>query len=75
MEPKLEFKVLINYPYSYFKLGDILVQSERIPKGSVGKFIDETTGWAWVTNPFDYPEVFRPQVEDYLAKVNQKNNN
>jgi hypothetical protein len=69
MEIKLEFKVMINYPGSYFKPGDILVQSDKIPPFSVGKFINDTTGWAWINNPLDFPEVLKPLMEEYIEKT------
>jgi hypothetical protein len=64
MSKPLRFRVKIDYPNSYFKPGDILEQSERIPPGCIGKFIDETTGWAWVTEPFKYPHIFEP-LQDF----------
>jgi hypothetical protein len=54
----MKYRVKIAYPNSYFSPGDILVAHAKIPPGCFGKFIDETTGWAWVQNPEKYPDVF-----------------
>jgi len=56
----MKYKVKIKYPNSYFDVGDILSPSNKIPENTVGKFINEVTGWAWVYNPQDYPDVLEP---------------
>jgi hypothetical protein len=52
-------RVLADYPNSYFKVGDILTGSPKIPTGAVGKFINDTTGWAWVFTPEKYRSIFQ----------------
>lgn len=49
------YMLIESYPANYyFKVGDILTQSDQIPMGTFGKFINETTGWAWVHHPEKY---------------------
>jgi hypothetical protein len=52
------YRVKLDYPNSYFKVGDMLTTSDRIPSDAFGKHIDNLTGWAWVFNPEKYPEIF-----------------
>lgn len=55
---KIRYKVIADYPENkYFKIGDILIESDHIPKGRFGKKI--TRHWASV-NAHDYPHLFKP---------------
>lgn len=56
---KRRFKLLLDYPHNnHFNIGDILTESDRIlDKNAVGKFINKTTGFAWIRNPEKYPKV------------------
>lgn len=74
---KKQFKVIGIYPNSHFKIGDTLEESEQLPHGCVGKFIDEVTGWAWVKNAEIYTLLFKEiQVitlpDHYEGELNRK---
>lgn len=56
---KPRYRVTALYPNSYFKIGDILTTDERIPKESVGKFINDVTGFAWVYQVESFPHIFK----------------
>ena len=58
----------MNYPNSIFKPGDILTQSDKIPEGSIGKYINDTIGWAWVFNPLEFPEIFEPMWKEFIKE-------